>query len=202
MTIPRVDLDGVADAAAKREERRTAALALALVIVAVVIAFSQCGPGGTAKADDRAAVTMAHLYVAEAGWDSPRDYAAIYHAVAEGARRRGVSLEDQARAYGSIFRSEGPRAAWVLGMDEHASKPPGWPENVSWADYGRPRWLRVLAWSQRAMATAPRNPCDGQPRHWGGPRLAIDRRRAGRAVLAGRWRPLRCGGRNDYYATM
>ena len=143
---------------------------------------------------------MARLYVAEAGWDSPRDYAAIFHAVTEGARRRGVPMAEQARAYGSIFRSDSPRAAWVLGMDESANRPEGWPEAASWTDYGRPRWLRVLAWSTRAMVEAPRNPCDGTPRHWGGPRLAIDSRRAARAVAAGRWRALQCGGRNVYFA--
>lgn len=151
---------------------------------------------------DETAVILAQSYVAESGWDSPVDQAAMYHALEEGAFRRGVSIADQARSYVAVFRTTHERSQWVTGLNAEATEPPGWPADVSWERYGRPRWLRLLAHAKTDLVFPPPNPCNGKPRHWGGPSLAQDATRAARALHDGRWRALQCGPvRNGYYAT-
>jgi len=177
--------------------------AFAVVIVLFLSAPASANSGRVdATLVSDTALVMAQLYVAEAGWRSPRDYAAIHHSITEGARRRGVTVEKQARDYGSIFKTDSSRATWVLGLNGEMTEPEGWPDDVSWERYGRPRWARVLMESQINEVFMPTNPCRGVPRHWGGRTLARDRARARRAIAAGRWIPLQCGPTiNGYYAT-
>jgi len=160
-----------------------------------------------ARADGDAptpAEILAQAYVAEAE-GSAVDYAAIFHALSEGAERRGVSLTDQAVAYSSIFRARTSRSRWVLGLSSDLAEPDGWPRDVSWERYGRPMWSHALAIAETDLVFPPPNPCNGTPRHWGGMDIGADRSRASRAVLRGDWHPLTCGTADDgtlnrYYA--
>ena len=171
---------------------------------ALLLAFLLTCAAPAAQADDTRTpdtrTLLARVYVSESGWESRRDHAAIYHAVANGAERRGVTFRAQLIAYSRGLSGRSARARWVRGLRADLRPGDGWPAAYPWPRF-RPLWARVLAAAGTDVVFPPDNPCDGPPRHWGGLAIRADRTRAARALRAGWWRRLDCGPtRNAFYA--
>lgn len=132
------------------------------------------------RADD--AVILARVAVAESGWSSPRDRAAIWHVIQRRAELVGWSLGGMAKAYSSPLK----RGHWATGADASGRRPMGFPVALSWAAH-RDRWRAILEEARAFLRGQVPDPCAGRALHWGD-RLG-DRLRAERMG----WAPVNCG---------
>jgi hypothetical protein len=129
--------------------------------------------------------------VAEAGWKSARDHAAIAHVLARRYRRmveryQSFRFVDVVRSYcaglGGMTRSLTRRQLWVRELLPDGSEPQGWPSHASWRVHA-PLWRAALERADRFARGELRDPCRGRAWHWGG---TIDSPR-------GRMEPVDCG---------
>ena len=155
----------------------------------------QSAAGELVANDEATVLVLAIAMVAEAGWDAAEDHAAIAHVLRKRAERRGVTLQQQAVEYVSAFKVATPRSRWLLALNLDATKPDGWPEQLSWSSH-IPLWLAVVERSRAFLAGTVADPCSAGVVHWG-MRGGVDQERARRAgmVLA------RCSSRtrNAFY---
>lgn len=147
----------------------------------------------TGSAEDPVEVHLARYAVHEAGWRAPGDYVAIWEVArwrAENplAERCGGGLVCALRAYAA----ERPfREPWIGQLGLAGLRPADWPTNASW-ERRRGDWGRAVELARRWLDEEIRPACRYLPQHWGSRRIAIDVRRAARAVSAGRWRRAEC----------
>ena len=110
------------------------------------------------------------------------DCAAITYVLRARARRSGWTFERMAHAY-SALDADNDRARFAREL------PAGDVEE--WSAATNAKWAAVRRIAARALAGHAANPCVGA-RHWGGPSLEPDSRRAAKAVGEGRWRRVQC----------
>lgn len=162
-------------------------------------AATEAATGTPAPTSEAVVLTLAHATIAEATFNAV-DRAAILHALARRAARRGVAIDVMARMYVSAFRvTPTPRLRWVLAVDESCEQPAHWPSRLSWPAH-RPRCRRAFEDVRRFLRGVLPDPCPGRADHWAGMAIERDRIRADRAVQAGRWIPAHCAGaRNAFF---
>lgn len=120
-------------------------------------------------------VWIARAMVSEAGWEENRDHIAIAYVL----YRRWIQAKKKypkismiavitryCAGFGNIIYSN--RQLWVKNLNADASRPRGWPKDLSWRDY-RPRWLKVLETTKNWREGLHPDPCRGLSRYWGGP---------------------------------
>jgi hypothetical protein len=139
------------------------------------------------RVESGGAVLAAQVCWVEAGWRLA-DCAAITRVLVRRAERAGWSVERMARAYSAIERDHA-RAAFARQL----------PAGLTARELER--WSLLRAVAEGALDGRISSPCRGAL-HWGGPKLAPDVRRAGRAVREGRWKRVRCSVEvaNAFYA--
>jgi hypothetical protein len=150
---------------------------------------------------DQTALATAYLrvFIGEAGWNA-NEHAAIAHTVRRRAERLqmrlGWSEIQTLRAYArnSLGHPHSARSVWVTSLELGCEQPNGWPRRIAWSIYRG--WCQAAA--ERAVGwvrgyNVMIDPCHGPTEHWGGPGIARDRDRMGRALLSRRWRVVNCG---------
>lgn len=148
-----------------------------------------------------AALLLARIVVGEAGWHATEADVAAHHAVLEArAERLGVSYARAARLYSPRHTGVRPsRRPWIAQLDRTLRRPPSWPSSASWSRH-RPEWERILGLAARAHAGELEHGCDGEPMHWGGPRVDLDR--IERGIARGYWRRIDCGATRNVFLAL
>lgn len=167
------------------------AVAGAVLAAMLCAARAHAQPIPASEWTPEARLWMARAAVAEAGWDSATDHAALAWVLARRwdrmrARWPALSLVTVIRAYCAglgRYPAVTARQEWVRSLPW--GDPPGWLRRYA------ERWRRVRdtvdAWGRGAVV----DPCKGDAMHWGG---TIDRPPPS-------WRALPCGETaNTYYA--
>lgn len=180
---------------------RMMAVGLAIAFAAL---FKVCEAEAIAQAWTADEVALARVCTNEAGFTRDGDCAAIHAALSHHARRLGVTFEDFAKTYSDHAfnrgRTDGRR--WIAWLEPSTARPRFWSDRAMRWETGAALWIDRLAQARRIIAGAERHRCDGTPMHWGA-RYGVDLDRAGRAIEAGRWRALDCGGtRNAFYSVL
>lgn len=171
-----------------------------------ILAYAQAKPIPTAQWTTQARITLARAMVAEAGFRSKRDHAAIAWVLAERYRRWArvspllASFAKMVASYCTGMDKWIPerlkkRLTWIRALSDPQPKAPsGWPKRKygKWDNRWETRWSRVLeradAWSRGEIA----DPCRGRAIHWGG--------KTDRVLSSSKWKKLDCGKTvNTYY---
>ena len=170
---------------------------LALLLIELFVSDAHATPPIPASQwTPRARLWLSRAQVAEAGWTSTVDHDSIAWALSRrwsAARVRYplTRFVDTVRAYcAGMGEDVDPigRLVWVRNLPAVGSdEPPGWNRKARWSAH-LPLWRSVLERSGRWARGEVRDPSRGRADHWGGMAHEADRRRAERAIAAGRWR--------------
>jgi len=131
---------------------------------------------------------LARIVTSEITWRRGTNDPAAIHQVLMNRPGGREDLAGSARRYSRRATGEAPplnaRQAWVSALGFSLQRPEALPERYDWQSF-RAAWRYRLE-EAAALVEEPRNPCDGNPHHWGG---AMDDARAHRAG----WVRLECG---------
>lgn len=134
---------------------------------------------------------VARCAVGEAGLSREREHVAIAQVIARRWARRVKqdgewTIKHQVSAYCAGYSPSSAANQWVKDLPR--GQQDQWPREAG--SHEAEWWKlhdRLDAWSEGRV----HSPCRGAD-HWGGLRIAIDRRRANKAVSEGRWRKIKC----------
>ena len=118
---------------------------------------------------------LAKAFVAEAGWESTRDWDGIAYVLARRwrqakSRRPGLRFVEMVHRYCAAWNgAPRGRQRWIRRLTRAGIEPPFWPAHrVDWADR-LPGWRaaleRAASWAQGQVV----DPCRGLAMHFGGP---------------------------------
>lgn len=151
----------------------------------------------TNPTEDRDNLVLAQCLLAEAGWNSPRDYAAILHTLQYRINNipawSGRSLGQIARQYCVALRhrnTANARHLWIREMTwaKMTRAPEFFPASLNFSRYSR-HWDNIREFVVRFKAGQVENPCDSTPEQWG----------SRQDPHPAHWRRLNCGNTNNVY---
>jgi hypothetical protein len=172
-------------------------LASHVLLVAIIVALTGLAgvfaraAYGQERSDARTVLLRA--VVAEASW-LERDHRAVLHTLARRAARAGISVEDMALRYCSVFKAPITRT-WVLELDTACERPASWPERLDWEAH-RVQCELTVERVDAFLAGDSIDPCKGRATHFGACDLAPD---VANATSAG-WLEIECGTASCFYA--
>lgn len=117
-------------------------------------------------ADEHRTLLLGAACVAEIDFARPEECVLQWSILSTAAESKGVSLDQQVRAYNSIFRKDrqgrwlvqSDRARWVRALQLDGEAPQGWPKKIAW-EPTRARWLHILAIAKDFLTKPPPHPC-------------------------------------------
>ncbi len=161
----------------------TLSLLASLTFAPIAAAAAPPRPIPDAQWNPRAHLWLSRAMVAEAGWRSSADHAAIAWVLARRWERQQARFPyqrfvDVVRQYSRPLdptRAVKGRLRWLRGLAFSYAEPRGWPRRrASWVVHA-PLWRRIVdraeAWARGELA----DPCRGRAWHWGAPDLESDR---------------------------
>lgn len=140
---------------------------------------------------------LAQCLLAEAGWNSPRDYAAILFTLQYRINNipawRGRRLGEIAKQYCVALRHSNTRNArhlWIREMTwaKMNRAPESFPSSLNFSRYSR-QWDMIREFVVQFKAGLVENPCDSIPEQWG----------SQQDPHPAHWRRMNCGNTHNVY---
>lgn len=143
---------------------------------------------------------LARVFVSEAGWDAPREHAALGWTLARRAQRlrerRGMGAQQVIRAIAdrTLVEPRTDRQRWLYALRLDGARPVEW-ERWTTARWGRRTdgWKAALTAARALVRGELADPCDGPSELWGSPTHPVDRAALERNIRAGVWVRVDCG---------
>ena len=140
----------------------------------------------------RTSLVLARVAFAEAGLDNHEDHAAVWHVLRRRSRLLGISIEQTAKRYCSLYKTNHKRAQKIRGLRAEGHRLSDSPRRGRVSE--RQAWIATIKRAQLFLKGNVEDPCAEPAVHFGdrhGDKL--------RAERAG-WRRVSCPTKNLFWA--